>query len=83
LIPGRSVWPQPPVVIIQPDDVVLTEVVAVLNLHKHQRDTTGVVNTVCSTPGNIDGIASPHLKAGAVKCDDPVPRNHEPVLGTT
>jgi len=35
LICGRSARPKPPVVIVNADDIVLTKVVAVLDLNEH------------------------------------------------
>jgi hypothetical protein len=79
---GRSVRSMPLVIIVKADDIVLTEVVAVLDLNEHQRNWASVLDAVSNTTGDVDSISRADLDGAAVKGDDPVPGDHEPVLGT-
>lgn len=81
LILWRSLGPQPPVVIIETDDVIFAEVITMLNLNEYQRVSTGVVNPVGNAARDIDGIACPHLDCVAIQSDHPLSGDHEPVLG--
>jgi hypothetical protein len=78
---GLSARPKPPVVVVKADDIVLAEIVAVLDLNEHQWNMTGVLDPVGDTARNIDSIPWADLDGAAVKGDDPMPRDHEPVLG--
>lgn len=40
----------PPEVVVEPNDVILSEVVAVLDLDEHQVEIAGVVNTAGTRP---------------------------------
>src|ERR1700749_3487018 len=70
------------VVVVEPDDVVLAEVVAVLDLHEHQRQRAGVVDPVGHPDGDVYTVAALDRVVVAVEGDDPSPADHEPVLGT-
>ena len=49
--------PDPAVVVVQPDDVVLAEVVAVLHLHEHQRPGAGVADPVRGAQPDVNRVA--------------------------
>jgi hypothetical protein len=49
LIFGRGVRPKPAVVIVEADEVILAEIVAVLDLNEHQRNRTSVLDPVGGT----------------------------------
>jgi hypothetical protein len=76
-----SFWRHAPVVIVQADNVVLAEVITVLDLNEHERDAAGVLNPVSRASRHIDGISAPHVDAVAVKGDNALSANHEPMLG--
>ena len=77
-----SLQRQASVVIFQADNVILTEVVAMLDLNEHERNMAGVPDPVGCANRDIDCISSPHVDAVAVKSDDSLSANHEPMLGT-
>ena len=72
----------PPVVVVQADDVVFAEVVAVLDLDEHQGNLARVVDPVRRAGRHIDGVTALHVGAVTVEGDDPGPAHHEPVLRT-
>jgi hypothetical protein len=53
----------------------------VLDLNEHERNAAGVLNPVSRASRDIDGISSPHIDAVAVKGDNALSGNHEPMLG--
>jgi hypothetical protein len=53
----------------------------VLDFNEHERGATRVVNPVSRASRDIDGISSPYVDAVAVKCDNALSANHEPMLG--
>jgi hypothetical protein len=62
----------------QADNVILTEVVAMLDLNEHERNMAGVPDPVGCANRDTDCISSPHVDAVAVKSDDSLSANHEP-----
>jgi len=52
------------------------------DLNEHEGNTAGVLNPVSCANRDIDRISSPHIDAVAVKGDDSLSANHEPMLGT-
>src|ERR1700761_7786008 len=69
------------VVVVETDDVVLAEVVALLDLDEHQRPGPGVADPVGHSDRDVDRVAPLDLAVTAVKGDDPGSGDHEPVLG--
>src|ERR1035441_4922693 len=69
-----------PVVVVQPHDVILAEVVAVLHFDEDQRILAGVVDPMRHPDGNIDGLTRPDRDHLAVKGDGALAGHHEPVL---
>jgi hypothetical protein len=82
LISQRSLWRQASVIIVQANNVILTEVVTVLDLDEHEGNIAGVLNPVSSPNRDIDGISAPHTDAVAVKGDHSLSADHKPMLGT-
>src|ERR1017187_8913216 len=69
-----------PVVVVQPHDVILAEVVAVLHFDEDQRILAGVVDPMRPPDGNIDGLTRPDRDHLAVESDGALAGHHEPVL---
>jgi len=81
LIRGRSLRLQSPVVILEPNDVVLAEVITMLNLDQHQWDRTAGFNAMRGTARDIYGVSRPGFDGLAIQGDQAVPGDNEPVLG--
>jgi hypothetical protein len=79
-ISGQCLRLQPPVIVVQADNVILAEVVAMLNLNEQQGDRARVLNAMGSAAGDIDGISGVHLDGAAIQGDHALPCDHEPVL---
>src|ERR1700761_1370330 len=77
---GQALRLGPAVVVVQPDDVVFAEVVAVLDLDEHQRHGTGVVDPVRGAGRHVHGVAPLDLGELAVQGHDPGTADHEPVF---
>jgi hypothetical protein len=78
----RPLQRRAPVIIIQADNVILAEVVTELDLNEYERNIASVLDPMGRAERDIDGISSPHFDAVAVKGDDSLSANHEPMLGT-
>ncbi len=74
---------RPSEVVLQADDVVLTEVVAVLDLDEDQVLATRVLDPVCGAEGDVDRASRPDADADTVEGDDAVALEDEPMLGPT
>jgi len=72
----------PTVVVVEPGDVILAEVVAELYLDEHQVRRAGVLDPVGGPPGDVDGLTSGDRQLGTVQGDDAVARHHEPMFGS-
>ena len=72
---------RPPVVVLQADNVILAEVIAVLYLNENETAGTSVTYTVSGTLWDINRITLPHLRLVAVEGHHTLPLHHKPVLG--
>lgn len=70
-------------VVVQPDDVVLAEVVTVLDLDEDEVLTPGVLDPVSDTLRHVDGGAGPDDVVDAIEADQAGAANHEPVFGAS
>src|SRR5262245_40662464 len=69
-------------VVLEADDVVLTEVLAVLHLDEHEVGGAGVLDAVRRTLFDVDRDPGPAFELLVVQRDDAMPAHDEPVLGT-
>ena len=70
----------PPVIVLKPLDVILSEISATLDLDEDQSFRTRVFNTVSRADWNIDGATSAKENLAAVKRHSGRTRDHHPVL---
>ena len=72
----------PTEIIIKPDDVILTEILAVLNLDKHQLFGPGILDAMLRPSRHIDRVAGAQRVFDTVEDHPRLARCDEPVFGT-
>src|SRR5436305_14463464 len=67
-------------VILDPDDVVLAEVLPVLHLDEDEELGSGIRDAVCGAERDVDGRACRNLHVDAVERDEPLTLDAAPIL---
>src|SRR5215831_12663075 len=68
-------------VVLEANDVVLAEVLAVLDLDEHELGCTGVLDAMRRAALDVDGHSGPAFDLAVVQRHEAVPAHDEPVLG--